>query len=273
MGRFVHACTALLAGSGFTQGQAKGPAAVTGTENTLHETHFEYKDKEIIMKSIFLTALAITLFLTPSYAAEKPQLKDQKDKESYSLGYQFGRSLKQQGVSIDLDVYKSGIQDALGGTSPLLPEAEINKTVSELQTKLMAARQKAMKEQTEKNLAAGQAFLKENAKKKGVKTLPSGLQYKVVSEGKGTKPTLESTVVVNYKGTLIDGTEFDSSQRTGKPATFPVKGVIAGWTEALQLMKQGAKWQLFIPAGLAYGERGPLAGQTLLFDVELLEVK
>jgi FKBP-type peptidyl-prolyl cis-trans isomerase FklB len=134
-------------------------------------------------------------------------------------------------------------------------------------------RQKAMKETIEKNLAAGKAFMEANAKMTGVKTLPSGLQYNVISEGKGKKPTIDSTVVVNYRGTLVDGTEFDSTARTGQPATFPVKNVISGWTEALQLMKAGSKWQLFIPANLAYGERGPLAGQTLIFDVELLEVK
>lgn len=226
------------------------------------------------MKSTYLSVLAMTLCVTISCAtAEKLQLRDQKDKESYSLGYQFGRNLKQQGATINTDVYTSGLQDSLKGAEPLLSQDEINKTISEFQNRLMIARQKTMREAVEKNMAAGQAFLKENAKKEGVKTLPSGLQYKVINEGKGNTPTIESTVVVNYKGTLIDGKEFDSSQRQGKPATFPVKGVIPGWTEALQLMKEGAKWQLFIPANLAYGERGALAGQTLIFDVELLEVK
>ncbi len=225
------------------------------------------------MKPVFLTLLAMTLCVSSAFAADKPQLKDQTDRESYSLGYSFGQSLKSQGLSLNLDVYKAGIQDALGGATPLLKQEEMQKAVSDITTRAMAARQKAMKEQTEKNLAAGKAFMDSNKKKEGVKTLPSGLQYKVIKEGTGKKPTLDSTVVVNYKGTLVDGTEFDSSQRHGKPATFPVKGVIAGWTEGLQLMKQGAKWQLFIPANLAYGEQGPLAGQTLIFEVELLEVK
>lgn len=204
---------------------------------------------------------------------KKRALNDQKDKESYSLGYQFGQNLKQQELSIDLDVYTSGIRDALGNATPLLTQDEIKKAVSGLQTRAKAARQNAMKEAVEKNLAAGQAFLKENGNKEGVVTLPSGLQYKVIREGKGKIPTLENSVVVHYKGTLIDGSEFDSTQRQGEPVTIPIKNVIAGWIEALQLMKEGSKWQLFIPASLAYGERGPLAGNTLIFDVELLEVK
>ncbi len=225
------------------------------------------------MKPVFLTLLAMMLCASSSFAADKPQLKDQTDKESYSLGYSFGQGLKSQGLSFNVEAYKAGIQDALGGAAPLLKPEEMQKAVADLQARSMAARQKAMKEQMEKNLAAGKAFMETNKKKESVKTLPSGLQYKVIKEGTGKKPTLDSTVVVNYKGTLVDGTEFDSSERHGKPATFPVKGVIAGWTEGLQLMKQGAKWQLFIPANLAYGEQGPLAGQTLIFEVELLDVK
>ena len=158
-----------------------------------------------------------------------------------------------------------------------MSQEDIRAAITGLQQRLQAAREKEMKEMAAKNLDEGKKFLVENQKKGGIKTLPSGLQYKVLTEGSGKMPKAEDTVTVNYKGTLIDGTEFDSSYKRGQPATFQVKGVIKGWTEALQLMKQGAKWQLFIPPELAYGERG--AGRdigpnaTLIFEVELISVK
>jgi FKBP-type peptidyl-prolyl cis-trans isomerase FklB len=158
-----------------------------------------------------------------------------------------------------------------------MSQEEIRATLTSLQQRLVAARQKELKEKAAKNTEEGKKFLAENQKKAGVKTLPSGLQYKVLTEGAGKTPKAEDTVTVNYKGTLIDGTEFDSSYKRGQPATFQVKGVIKGWTEALQLMKEGSKWHLFIPPELAYGERG--AGRdigpnaTLIFEVELLTVK
>ena len=229
------------------------------------------------MKYLLITLLSIAFLFSVCHAQEKPELKDQKDKESYSLGYQFGQSLKSQGVDINLDIYGSGIKDAFGGKEPQMSQEEIRATLTSLQQRLMAAQQKELKEKAAKNLEEGKKFLVENQKKGGIKTLPSGLQYKVLTEGSGKMPKAEDTVTVNYKGTLIDGTEFDSSYKRGQPATFQVKGVIKGWTEALQLMKQGAKWQLFIPPELAYGERG--AGRdigpnaTLIFEVELISVK
>jgi len=159
----------------------------------------------------------------------------------------------------------------------LMTEEEIRESLSALQKELMEKQAEKTKLMGEKNKKEGEAFLAENKKKEGVVTLPSGLQYKVIKEGTGKQPSADATVETNYRGTLIDGTEFDSSYKRGQAATFPVNGVIAGWTEALQLMKEGAKWQLFVPANLAYGERG--AGNvigpnaTLIFEVELISVK
>jgi FKBP-type peptidyl-prolyl cis-trans isomerase len=184
--------------------------------------------------------------------------------------------VKTQGLDINLEAYKSGIQDALSGSKPQLSQEEIQKIVAELQKRFMAAREKELKETSEKNLAAGKTFLEENKKKEGIKTLPSGLQYKVLAEGSGKSPKASNQVTVNYRGTLINGSEFDSSYKRGKPATFQVDKVVRGWTEALQLMKEGSKWQLFIPPELGYGERGtgPIPpNSVLIFEVELISVK
>ena len=228
------------------------------------------------MKYALTAILSISFLINICFAAEKVELKDQKDKESYSLGYQFGQSLKAQGLDINLDLYASGIKDALGGKDPSLSQEEMQKIVLELQKRLTAARQKESKGIAEKNLAEGKAFMEENKKKEGVKTLPSGLQYKILTEGSGKTPKAADQVTVNYKGALINGTEFDSSYKRGQPATFKTNGVIKGWTEALQLMKEGSKWQLFIPPQLGYGERGagPVPpNSTLIFEVELISVK
>ena len=229
------------------------------------------------MKYFLITLLSVAFLFSVCHADEKLDLKDQKDKESYSLGYQFGQNLKTQGVDINLDVYTSGIRDALDGKDSLISQEEIRAVISELQKRVMAARQKEVKEKSEKNLAEGKAFLDENKKREGVKTLPSGLQYKVLVEGSGKTPKATDTVIVHYRGTLINGSEFDSSYKKGQPSTFQVNGVIRGWSEALQLMKVGSKWQLFIPSELAYGERA-VGGQippnsTLIFEVELISVK
>jgi len=227
------------------------------------------------MKYVLATILSVGLLSSFCFAAENPELKDLKDRESYSLGYQFGQSLKYQGLDINMEVYESGIKDALGGTKPRLTQEEIQKTVSELQQRVMAARQKELKEMAEKNLSEGRAFLEENKKKEGVKTLPSGLQYKVLAEGSGKTPQATDSVTVNYRGGFINGTEFDSSYQRGKPATLQVDKVVPGWKEALQLMKEGSKWQIFIPPELGYGDRGggPIPpNSTLLFDVELISV-
>ncbi len=227
------------------------------------------------MKYILVTIVGVVFLFSICSAAEKVELKEQKDKESYSLGYQFGQNLKTQGVDLNLDVYTSAIKDALGGKEPQMASDEISATIANLQQRLMAAQQKTLKELGEKNLSESKTFLAENGKKEGVKTLQSGLEYKVVTEGSGKIPKAEDTVTVHYKGTFINGTEFDNSYTRGQPATFQVNGVVKGWSEALQLMKEGSKWQLFIPPELAYGERGggPIPpNSTLIFEVELLAV-
>jgi len=204
-------------------------------------------------------------------------LKSQKDKISYVIGVDIGRNLQKGSIDFDPDILAKGIKDALSGGKPLLTEQEIRETTAVFQKELMAKQEEVAKKLGEKNKKEGEAFLAENKKKEGVKTLPSGLQYKVIKEGTGKKPKIPDTVTTHYRGTLIDGIEFDSSYRRGKPANFPVNGVIPGWTEALQLMGEGAKWQLFIPPNLAYGERG--AGRdigpdaTLIFEIELISIQ
>lgn len=229
------------------------------------------------MKHVLAVIFMVVLSFTLCSAEEKVELKDQKDRESYSLGYQFGQSLKYQGVDINLDVYNSGIRDALEGKEPQMKKEEIRSAIMGLRQRIVAAKQKSMKEEGEKNLAEGKAFMAENGKKDGVTTLPSGLQYRVLAEGTGKTPQATDTVTVHYRGTLINGNEFDSSISRGQPVSFQVNGVIRGWTEALQLMKEGAKWQLFIPTELAYGERGApprIPPQSaLIFEVELISVK
>jgi len=218
------------------------------------------------MKLRMIAVLGVLFLVSHVNAQEKPALKNQKEKVSYIIGMDIGGNLKKQLVDVDPNSLAKGIQDALSGTKPLLSNEEIQETMVAFQ-----------KEMAEKQKQRGEAFLSENKKKEGVKTLPSGLQYKVVKAGTGKKPKANDTVTVNYRGTLIDGTEFDSSYRRGQPATFPVSGVIPGWTEAMQLMAEGAKWQLFIPPHLAYGERGMggLIGPntTLIFEVELISVQ
>lgn len=228
------------------------------------------------MKCIIAAIISIGLLFGVCLAADKLELKDQRDKESYSLGYQFGESLKIQALDVNLDVYTSAIRDALAGKAPQLSQEEIRATIMDLQKRAMAAQQKAVKEQGDKNLAEGKAFLTSNAKKEGVKTLPSGLQYKILAEGSGKTPKATDEVTVNYKGSLVDGREFDNSYKRGAPTNFRVDKVIRGWTEALQLMKEGSKWELFIPPELGYGERGagPVPpNSVLIFEVELISVK
>jgi FKBP-type peptidyl-prolyl cis-trans isomerase FklB len=227
------------------------------------------------MNYVLVAILSISFLFNICSAAEKVELEDQKNRESYSLGYQFGQGAKSQGLDINVDIYASGIRDALSGSKPQLSEQEIRQTVLKLQKRFVDARGKELKEMSTKNLAEGKAFLEENKKKEGVIVLPSGLQYKVLAEGSGNTPKAADNVTVNYKGTLINGAEFDNSYKRGQPATFKVNGVIKGWTEALQLMKEGSKWQLFIPPELGYGNRsaGPVPpNSTLIFEVELVAV-
>lgn len=228
------------------------------------------------MKVVSLVVLS-TVFALGQVYAEDAAPKTDKDKISYSIGFGMGSNLKNQGVDVDADKLSKGIKDGLTGAKPVMSPADMDKTMTDLRTKMMAQQQEKMKSVGAKNKADGEAFLAKNKTAAGVKTLPSGLQYQVIKAGTGKMPKATDKVSVNYRGTLLDGKEFDSSYSRGTPASFPVNGVIPGWTEALQLMKEGAKWKLFIPSSLAYGEQG--AGgvigpnATLLFEVELLKVE
>lgn len=209
-------------------------------------------------------------------AGESVEIKDQNDKANYSIGYQIGGDFRKQGVEIAPEILVRGIKDAQSGAEAPMSKEDMQKTLMDLQQRVKDAEQAAGRQATEENLASGEAFLAENATREGVTTLPSGLQYKVITAGSGASPKRTDQVTVHYRGILIDGTEFDSSYRRNQPATFRLDRVIPGWTEGLQLMQEGDKWQLFIPAKLAYGEKGSGArippNATLIFEVELIKV-
>jgi FKBP-type peptidyl-prolyl cis-trans isomerase FklB len=216
-----------------------------------------------------------------STVAKKPAvltLKTQKDKASYAIGLNIGKSMHKDSVDVDPSILLRGLKDGLAGSKPLLTDDEARAAMVTLQSEMRKKQEEKMLVQGEANKKEGEAFLADNKTKDGVVTLPSGLQYKILKEGTGPKPAATDTVVCNYKGTLLDNTEFDSSYKHGQPATFLVSGVIKGWTEALQLMPVGSKWQLFIPSELAYGARGGPGGgigpnATLIFEVELMSVQ
>jgi FKBP-type peptidyl-prolyl cis-trans isomerase FklB len=213
----------------------------------------------------------------PAKPAAPLTLKTQKDKASYALGMNFGTGLRKQSIDIDPAILARGLRDSFSSGKTLLTEDEAKAVLTQLQTDVRKKQQEMAQQLGDTNKKQGMEFLEANKTKDGVVTLPSGLQYKVLQEGTGPKPAATDTVVCNYRGTLLDNTEFDSSYKRGQPATFPVTGVIKGWTEALQLMPVGSKWQLFIPSELAYGERGA-GGQigpnsTLIFEVELLSIQ
>jgi len=215
---------------------------------------------------------------TASKSAAPVALTTQKQKNSYALGMSIGLGFQKQGIdkSIDTSLVVRGFRDSIAGSKTAMTEDEMKAALQQLRTEVMSAQEAKAKEAGTANRKEGETFLAENKSKDGVKTLPDGLQYKVLTEGNGPKPASTDTVTVNYRGTLINGKEFDSSYKRGQPASFPVTGVIKGWTEALQLMPVGSKWQLFIPADLAYGDRGAGAdigpGDTLIFEVELLSI-
>jgi FKBP-type peptidyl-prolyl cis-trans isomerase len=220
-----------------------------------------------------------------SASAESNQsLKDEKDKLSYSVGVDIGRTIQRLNVDLNQGPLTQGILDVLGNRPMALSDDELQQRLQAFQQKLaqkqeeaLAQKQQDMKASAEKNKVEGKKFLDDNAKKDGVTTLPDGLQYKVIKQGTGAKPKATDVVEVNYRGTFIDGKEFDSSEKNGGPVSFPVNEVIKGWSEALTLMPIGSKWQLFIPSELAYGDEGEgediQPGSTLVFDVELLSIK
>jgi FKBP-type peptidyl-prolyl cis-trans isomerase FklB len=221
----------------------------------------------------FILIVSASLLALPLFGQEKStQLKDQKDKVSYSIGMNIGSNLSRQKVEINPDVLLAGIKDAIAG-KPQLTQDQVKDVMQQFEKDM----EQKQKQAGEKNKTEGEKFLADNKNKEGVKTTASGLEYKVLKDGTGAQPKATDMVTVNYRGTLIDGTEFDSSYKRGQPATFPLNGVIKGWTEGLQLMKVGSKYQFFVPSSLAYGERavGPdiAPNATLIFEVELVDVK
>ncbi len=230
------------------------------------------------MKQIYLAILAVPYLSFSSCAqeTEKTELKTKSEKMSYALGANIGASIKPAAAEIDYDALIQGVKDTLEGRKPLLTAAETQKLLGELNALMRTKSNEKSKKLGEKNMQEGEAFLAENKEKAGVTTTASGLQYEVMKEGSGAKPQKTDRVSVHYAGTLIDGTEFDSSYKRGSPAAFAVTGVIKGWTEVLQLMNVGSKYRVFIPSDLAYGLRGspPKIGPnaTLIFEVELLDI-
>jgi len=230
-----------------------------------------------MMQRKWILAIGMGLLTTLAAGAQDaPELKTDKDKLSYALGMQFGEGFHKQGIDVDPATFAKAFAEAYGGGKLAMSEEDMHALLVKAQQDM---RTKVAAQQAEKGAKAqqdGAKFLAENKTKEGVVTLPSGLQYKILKAGAGAKPTAADTVVCNYRGTLIDGTEFDASEKHGGPSTFQVGGVIAGWTEALQLMPAGSKWQLFIPSNLAYGAQGPPdigPNATLIFEVELVSIQ
>lgn len=226
-------------------------------------------NKQLILAT---SVAAATLFLNSTATAEEVDLSTDNQKFSYGVGLQIGQSISRQNVKVDQDALLLAIKDALNGQEPRISLEELQR-VMEVEEKKIQQQQAAA---ADKNLQLGQAFLAENKKRDGIKTTASGLQYRVINEGKGAKPKTSDTVSVHYKGTLIDGREFDSSHRRNEPATFPVNGVIQGWKEALPMMAEGSKWEIFVPSDLAYGAKGAGGAigpnETLIFEIELLNI-
>lgn len=263
-------------------------------------SNYRHSQRGYFMKSTLIAAAAISLFAASAAYANPAantaaqaqqtvakqqmvqastgttQLKSENDKLSYTIGADLGANFKRQGVNINAEVLAQGIKDVLSGKQPALTKEQMTSALKNFQQKMMAKRLEQMKNASAKNMKEGEMFLTQNKAKQGVKTLPSGLQYKILTPGTGPQPTAKDSVTVDYTGTLINGTVFDSTAKAGKPVTFKVTEVIPGWTEALQMMKQGATWQIFVPSKLAYGNRGvggPIGpNQTLIFKIHLIAV-
>src|SRR4029077_12041774 len=209
--------------------------------------------------------------------APAPTFKTQKEKVSYAIGMEMGKGVKSQGIDVDPGILAQGLRDAVSGAKPQMSEEELKQVITGLQQEMRQKQMQMQEAAAAENKTKGDTFMAENSKKDGVVALPDGLQYKVLSPGTGKKPAETDTVLCNYKGTFLDGTEFDSSAQAGKPVPFEVKGIIPGFKEALLLMPVGSKWQIFVPSNLAYGERG--AGNvigpnsTLIFEIELVSIQ
>ena len=235
------------------------------------------------MKRKLLLATAVTVALTGcnEKAAEKPEvltLDTDEARVSYGMGIGLGKRIAQESFTVDVDAFAAGMKHAVNGSEPLMTEEQISEAMQTFQQKQMEQQQAAYDAEAEKNRSEGEAFLAENGKKEGVVTTESGLQYKVLTAGEGAKPAETDVVEVHYRGTLLDGTEFDSSYKRDSTVTFPVNGVIPGWVEALQMMPVGSKWELYIPSDLAYGPGGTGGGPigpnaTLVFEVELIAIQ
>lgn len=225
------------------------------------------------MKSRLTTIVLACLFSVSAHAEDAKGLENDKQKFSYTVGYQIGAGLKRDGVDVDPEAVTQGLRDVLTGAAARLSREQMHAAIATYQQKETEQRAAAM----EDNRKAGEAFLADNKKKAGVTELPSGLQYQVIKKGEGKQPKLSDTVTVHYRGTLINGTEFDSSYGRGEPASFQLDGIIKGWQEALPMMQEGAKWKIFVPPALAYGEQGTGAAigpnATLIFEIELLAIK
>lgn len=221
--------------------------------------------------------LAMSAAIAANEAAPAMELTTDTDKLSYSIGADLGKNFKTQGIEVNPTALAKGMQDGMGNGTLMLTEQQMKDVLTKFQKDLMAKRTAEFNVKSEENKTKGEAFLKQNKTKPGVVTLPSGLQYKIIEAGKGVKPTKTDTVTVEYTGTLINGTVFDSTEKAGKPATFQVSQVIPGWTEALQLMPSGSTWEIYVPANLAYGPRsvgGPIGpNETLVFKIHLISVK
>ncbi len=229
-----------------------------------------------ISARLFILSCLLLFTASHLYAADpEPTLENQKEKESYSIGYQVGMSIKTDDVDVDLEKLIQGLKEAIEGKKPLIEEKEMHRLILDLKKKARDVALRKYQEMIVKNAEESEKFLAENGKKDGVKTTESGLQYKILKEGDGALPKLEDSVTVHYRGTFIDGTEFDSSYAKGAPQTVQTDGVIKGWTEALQMMKVGSKWELFVPPDLAYGRGGSdrvPPNKVLVFEMELLSI-
>lgn len=224
-------------------------------------------------KVVFIVLLFSALCLAGDIPGETGDLKSRKDRISYSLGYQIGGDFKKEKTDIDPEAFLKGVKDALAQADPALSAEEMKPLLVDMKKKIVARQRAEKREMVEQRLGEGEKFLAENAKKEGVITLPSGLQYKVIREGNGRQPKKTDRVKVHYSGKRIDGTVFSNSYKKGKPEIFYVNGVLPGITEVLQLMNEGAKWKIFIPSNLAFGKRGVLAYRTVIYDLELISIE
>jgi len=224
-------------------------------------------------KLILLAGFCLSLVSMPSIAQEAVELEDENAQINYSVGYQVGGDFRRQGIELDPEVVANGIEDALSGNKPLMTPVEMRKALTELQRLASAKQPSPAARAADTQRQTSQAFLEANKTKEGVRVTASGLQYKVIREGSGKHPSAQDSVRVHYRGTRVDGSEFDSSYKRGTPAEFRLDRVIKGWGEGLQLMKEGAKYEFYIPPELAYGDQGRLANQTLIFEVDLISVE